>query len=66
MTPDLVDPDEQRTSLEDDDLKHYLDDSSVLLDEDEVLVRRQTADLQEFFLHRRFRYEHVPYKDRER
>lgn len=62
MTPDLVDPDEQRTSLEDDDLR-YLDDATVLLDDDEVLVKRQTADLQEAMLHRRFRYGHHPWRE---
>lgn len=65
MTPDLVDPDEQRIALEDDELRHYLDDASVVLDDDEVLVERvKTADLQDFMLHRRFRFEHHPWKDR--
>lgn len=63
MTPDLVDPDSDRVSNEDDELRHYLDDATVLLDDDEALVKRQTADLQEFMLHRRFRYGHHPWRD---
>lgn len=59
----MSDDDRYRVSLEDDELR-YLDDASVLLDDDEVLVKRQTADLQEVFLHRRFRYQHIPYRDR--
>lgn len=64
MTPDLVDPDEQRTSLEDDHLR-YLEGASVIgPDGDEVLIKRiQDADAQEFFLHRRFRYGHHPWRD---
>ena len=46
--PGIVDDDEQRVCHEDDFLRHYLDDATVLLDDREVRVVADEPDQMEW------------------